>query len=378
VTSSHGLEPEALQALLDRAVEEVDAGSLPSCQLAIAREGELVHVSTFGAATDASRYTVFSVTKALTGAAVWAMIGDGLLTPDTRVADVIPEFASNGKQDVTVAQVMSHTGGFPRAPIRTEDGATSEGRLKRFASWRLDWVPGTQTEYHAVSAHWVLAQLIESLTGTDFRDYTRTRVLDPLGLSRLRLGVPAPEQDDIVDVVLVGTAPADGPVPVVAADELALRFNEPFAREVGVPGGGGVSDAADVAVLYQAFLHNPGGLWDPEVLDAGTAKVINSHLDPFTNVPANRTLGLMVAGDDGKGVLREFGKSTGPGAFGASGLGGQIAWADPDSGLSFCYLTNGVEANVVTSFLRSSRLSTLAARCGKARKTGAAATQCAP
>jgi CubicO group peptidase (beta-lactamase class C family) len=376
--SSPVLDPVALQALLDRAVEEVDAGTLPSCQLAIARDGELVHVSTFGAATEASRYTVFSITKALTGAAVWAMLGDGLLTADTRIAEVIPEFASNGKQDVTLAQVMSHTGGFPRAPIRTEDGATTAGRLRRFASWRLDWEPGTQTEYHAVSAHWVLAQLIETLTGADFRSYARTRVLDPLGLTRLRLGVPAADQGDVVDVLLVGEAPEDGPVPVVAVDEMSLRFNEPFAREVGVPGAGGVSDAADVAMLYQAFLHNPGGLWDPDVLDAGTARVINSHLDPFTGVPANRTLGLMVAGDDGKGVLREFGKATGSRAFGASGLGGQIAWADPDSGLSFCYLTNGMEANVITSFLRSSRLSTLAARCGKLPEDRAAATQCAP
>ena len=56
-----------------------------------------------------------------------------------------------------------------------------------------------------------------------------------------------------------------------------------------------------------------------------------------------------------------FGKATGPRAFGASGLGGQIAWADPDSGLSFCYLTNGMEADIVATYVRSSRLSTLAA-----------------
>ena len=73
--------------------------------------------------------------------------------------------------------------------------------------------------------------------------------------------------------------------------------------------------------------------------------------------------------------MREFGKSTGPRAFGASGLGGQVAWADPDSGLSVCYLTNGMEANVVTSFLRSSRLATLAARCAL---PSVAASECAP
>ena len=115
---------------------------------------------------------------------------------------------------------------------------------------------------------------------------------------------------------------------------------------MGVPGAGAISDAADIALLYQAFLHNPDQLWDPLVLADATGRIRNTHLDPFTGVPANRTLGLSVAGDDGKAVMREFGKATGPRAFGASGLGGQIAWADPDTGLSFCYLTNGLEANV--------------------------------
>jgi CubicO group peptidase (beta-lactamase class C family) len=63
-----------------------------------------------------------------------------------------------------------------------------------------------------------------------------------------------------------------------------------------------------------------------------------------------------------QGRLREFGKAAGPRAFGASGLGGQIAWADPGTGLSFCFLTDGL-VDLVRAFLRSSRLSTLAAEC---------------
>ena len=51
--------------------EEIDAGPLPSCQLAVARDGELVHVATLGKATDDNRYLTFSVTKALVAAAVW-------------------------------------------------------------------------------------------------------------------------------------------------------------------------------------------------------------------------------------------------------------------------------------------------------------------
>ena len=74
-------------------------------------------------------------------------------------------------------------------------------------------------------------------------------------------------------------------------------------------------------------------------------------------------LGLTVAGDDGKAAMRQFGRAVGPRAFGASGLGGQIAWADPDSGLSFCFLTNGLERDQVAAFIRANKLSTYAARC---------------
>lgn len=377
MTISTALDPERVQALLDRAAEEVDAGTLPSCQLALARHGRVELVATLGQATDDSRYVVFSVTKALTAAAVWVLMSEGLLSAETVVADLVPGFESHAKQGVTVEHLLTHTAGFPRAPIRPEEGATAAGRHARFATWRLDWEPGTRTEYHSSSAHWVLAELLERATGSDYRAVVRDRVLVPLGLRRLQLGVPAGDQQDVLEIVAVGAAAA-ADVPVIATTEQTLRFNEPGVREIGVPGAGAVSDAADVALLYQAFLHNPNGLWRPDVLADVTGRVRNTFADPFTKVPANRTLGLSVAGDDGHAAMREFGKATGPRAFGASGLGGQIAWADPDSGLSFCYLTNGLEANVVTSFLRSSRVATLAARCAQPHTAALVAQECAP
>jgi CubicO group peptidase (beta-lactamase class C family) len=357
-----GLQPERLDALLGRAAREVDAGRLPSCQLAVAREGR-VAVATLGAATDESRYLVFSVTKAVTAAAVWLAMGDGLVRAETVVADVVPSFAREGFDAVTVEHLLTHTAGFPRAPLPPLDGATSAGRTEWFARWRLDWRPGSRTEYHPTSAHWVLAELLEQVTGTDYRTYVRERLLTPLGLTRLRLGVPVEEQRDVVDVVAVGVDEThlDGAPVVVTIDHL-LAMDAPDVRAVGVPGAGAISTAADVALLYQAFLHNPGRLFDPAVLADATGTIRNRLPDPWTQVPANRTLGLVVAGDDGNQGMRELGRSAGPRAFGASGASGQVAWADPDTGLSFCYLTNGLEADQVKAFLRAGSLSTLAGR----------------
>ncbi|MGZ8735066.1 MAG: serine hydrolase domain-containing protein, partial [Acidimicrobiia bacterium] len=191
------LDRQKVQDLLDRARREVDEGHLPSCQIALARGGELELFETLGDATDDSRYVVFSCTKAFVAGAMWALIGDGTVDVRKRVVEFIPEFAPNGKDVITVEQVMLHTSGFPHAPLGPPDWFTREGRVETFAKWHLNWEPGTAYEYHATSAHWVLAEIIERVTGTDFRDVVQQRVTDPAGLPRV-LGIPEAEQDGIV------------------------------------------------------------------------------------------------------------------------------------------------------------------------------------
>lgn len=344
------------QAVLALARTEVEQGRLPACSLALARDGEILLSETLGAPPRA-RFSVLSITKALLAATTWLVLGDGTLTARTRAAELIPELDRAGLREVTLEHLLTHTAGFPRAPLPPREGATSAGRRARFARWRQDWPAGSRTEYHPVSAHWVVAEMLETATGLDYRQLVRRRLLEPLGLHRLQLGGPAPE---VLDLVGVGTAPARDGVPAVASEQEVLLYNDPAVREVGVPGAGAVSTAADVALLYQHLLHDRTGLFDPAVLADGTGRVRNAHPDPWTRVPANRTLGLVLAGDDGQAALREFGRSVGPRAFGGSGLGGQIAWADPASGVSFCFLTNGIERDVVASFVRASRLSTRA------------------
>lgn len=362
------VDSKAVQRLLDRARRDVESGGVPSCQLAIAQAGELVAFVTLGSATNDTRYALFSVTKALTASAVWLLLGDGRLSTETRVADVIPEFGANGKQDVTVAHLLLHTAGFPRAPMSPEQGGDPHQRVARMANWRLDWAPGTRTEYHATSAQWVLAELIERSSGADYRTLVNVGVAGALGLKGLALGVPVGAQGDICEIVAVGEEPVAVEKRLGAGVKetglhFLLRFNEPFVREVGVPGAGAVGSAADVALLYQAFLHNQEELWSPDVLADATANIRNRLVDPLISVSANRTLGLVVAGDDDMAIVRLFGKSVSPRAFGAAGVGGQMAWADPDTGLSFCYLTNGLDVDQSVSFLRSAGVATQAGRC---------------
>jgi CubicO group peptidase (beta-lactamase class C family) len=368
-----GIDRVKLEALRSRARREVDEGLLPSVQIALAQHGELVLSEAYGDATAESRYAVFSCTKAFTAAAVWALIGDGAVDVSRRVVEYVPEFGTNGKDVVTLEQVMLHTAGFPHAPLGPRHWSTVEGRLAAFAKWRLSWEPGSTWEYHATSAHWVLAEVVRRVTGRDHCDVVEERVTGPLGLPRV-LGLPeGSAQDGILDVVPVG-APAsreelkaafgvDELPSTEVTPEAIVGFNAPAARAVGVPGGGAFLRAADLALFYQGLLHNPGEVWHPEVLADVTGRVRNRLPERLTGLPANRSLGLVLAGDDGRSAERGFGRTVSPRAFGHNGAGGQLAWADPVSGLSLGYCTNGYDVHEVRQPRRGSAIGSLAAVC---------------
>src|SRR3954449_7422374 len=161
-----GFDLAAIDRLVERAKRDIDAGLLPSCQLALARDGRIGWSVTLGKATEGSRYVIFSATKALVAGAIWLLLGEGRLDVGERVADIVPEFGTNGKDVTTVEQVLLHTSGFPRAPLGPPAWFERDGRLAAFARWRCNWEPGTRYEYHPTSAHWVLAEIIERRAGT--------------------------------------------------------------------------------------------------------------------------------------------------------------------------------------------------------------------
>jgi CubicO group peptidase (beta-lactamase class C family) len=246
-----------------------------------------------------------------------------------------------------------------------------QSRIEKMSSWRLNWEPGTAFEYHPSSAHWVLAAIIEGVIGVDFREAIHERITGPVGLPRI-VGIPLADQAGLRDLELVGEHATPDELeatfgvralPVTeVTDDAVMAFNQPETRAVGVPGGGGFATAADLALFYQHLLHDPNGIWDPEWLRRGTAEVRNTFPDPM-GVPANRALGLIVAGDDGRSHLRGMGRTVSPAAFGHNGAGGQLAWADPATGLSLGYVTNGYDVHEVRAPRRGTAISSIAAQC---------------
>jgi CubicO group peptidase (beta-lactamase class C family) len=332
-------------AALEQAAEREISEGLKACQVAAARDNEILWSRSFGSATDETRFWVASATKPIVSSAIWLLMGDGKLDITRPVAHYSPDFAANGKQDVTVEQVLLMTCGFPSAPMASADGSDPTRRIAQLAEWTLEYEPGTQYVYHGMSAHWVLAELIERISGQDFRDFVEERITRPLGLPRL-LGIPREEQTDIAQLS-------------EAADPETKALHDYAGKiEAGEPGGGGIMTAATLALFYQGLLHNPDSLWDPEVHADGIGNIRCTLPDPLMNLPANRTLGVVI----GAGFGTTWSES--PTAFGWPGAGGQIGFAEPATGISFAFLQMG-DTDQISQFVRGIKMSHLALEIGR-------------
>jgi CubicO group peptidase (beta-lactamase class C family) len=342
--------------------------------VALARNGKMAVSASFGSATDESLICLFSATKGIVYAAAWLLFQEGRLAEDERVADIIPEFSAQGKDRVTVRQLFTHTSGFPHAPFAPLQWNSKKETLERFSQWRLNWAPGTRYEYHPTSSMWVIAEIIERRGGLAYTEFVRQRVLDPLGLDSIFVGLPDAENHRTLPVEHYGVAMTDEqhaalgiPLPKETEinEQVLLAFNRPDVRAVGVPGAGGFANASSLALLYQALLH--GGLGDVEVWSqetlASAREIRTGELtDPASRQRANRGLGIIVCGEKGR-ELRGFGKANSPQSFGHPGLGGQLAWADPATGLSLAYLTPGHDRNFLNQVQRGAAIGHLAAQC---------------
>ena len=303
-----GLNVDAVAKLLERVQREIDDGLLPACQVALAKDGKVALFESFGAADESSLFCMFSATKGITSAAAWLLIQDGKLSVDERVVDIVPEFGTNGKDVITVEQLFTHTAGFPHAPFRPTDWMDRGRRNERYAQWQLNWEPGSRFEYHPSSSMYVIAEIIERRSGESYTDFVREGVIERLGLESMFVGFEGEDTKRALDCVHVGEPLTDDewramgqePPPVTEVTEDAItNFNKPEVKAVGVAGGGGFTNAYDLALFYQGLLH--GGLDEQIWTDATMALVrkirSGDFKDPYMGMLANRGLGLIISGD---------------------------------------------------------------------------------
>ena len=337
----------ALSALIESHVKEQ---RYPGCQIALAHNGQLVLDKSFGMARiglghsadtvavparSDSLWLLYSNTKVIVATALWKLHEQGRLRFTDKVTEYLPEFGRHSKEAITLFQVITHQGGFPDRDVPSSVWHDHAQVRQAVCDFSLQWAPGSRIQYHGLSAHWVLAMVIEAVTGQDFRAYITDAILRPLGLENdLFVGLPEAQQSRMT--YLYEPAATD------LKQQLRDESTSTTWQRAGVPGGGAYGTARGMVALYQMMLQG-GRLNGVQLVSPRTlAYAIQNHtgdcVDEFMGMPMHRGLGPHLRGHSVG--IRGLGSLASPRTFGHGGVGTSYCWADPDSGVSFAYITN--------------------------------------
>lgn len=291
---------------------------------------------------------VFSASKALTALLIHGLAEDGLLDLERRVAYYLPEFNNNGKQAITVSQVLSHQAGMPTMPkhLGPETLFDYDQVVDAIMKSPVQRPVGRGTAYHAVSGGYVLGALANKVTGHSLNQILRRRLAVPLGLSTLRYGATLDNQPKVALNYNTGR-PLRWPINKMVETTLGADWNSvidlsnrPEFLSTIVPAGNACGSADEWSVLMQLLL-NQGRVGQTEVFKPATIDRLlsfraGSLIDGTLRVPSRFSEGLML----GTNPVSLFGPMTGQ-AAGHLGLINVFCWADPSRDLSVALLSTG-------------------------------------
>jgi CubicO group peptidase (beta-lactamase class C family) len=308
---------------------------------------------------------VYSTTKGMTSLCAHRLVDRGELDLDAPVTHYWPEFAAAGKGAMPVRFLLSHRAGLAalRAPLPTEAMYDWEAMTRALAAERPWWTPGEQHGYHALTFGWLVGEVVRRISGKSLGTFFREEIAGPLGLD-LHIGLAA--ENDARCASLATIDEGDGSQRIVAAvmnDPPGLvgrAFTNPPSmvapgyaktrvwRGAEIPAANGHATARAVARAYGAL--GNGGLLDGYRLLSreGIDRCCSSQSDGPDLVLGVHTrfgLGYMLSQPESEGA--RIGPN--PRAFGHPGAGGSIGFCDPDAGVGFGYVMNGMDRNLLTS-----------------------------
>jgi len=304
----------------------------------------------------ATKSVVFSTSKGLLSILTHQLIEEGLLDPDERVATYWPEFAQNGKEDVTVAMIMRQRSGLSavREDLTFEDLQRVTPVEDALAAQRPIWEPDTGYLYHAGTIGQLLGKILFNVTGKRVNELLQSKIVKPLNVEA-RYGIPAEVEKDVAflksDGATVNKSPvfesgeywniramSYGKAFTGQVDDFEGGYNDPRTHQLEHAGAGGISNARSIAKIYSSLTAQTDGI---RLLNDETIVKAISRPNPGPNVfndPAPypvHSLGFIVANPDHSPVLS-------PRTFGHDGLGGQQGFADMDHKIGFSYVTNWI------------------------------------
>jgi CubicO group peptidase (beta-lactamase class C family) len=343
--------------------ESLSSGEDLGASIAINLGGETV-MDVWGGFRDTGQTTpwtedtitnVWSSTKTVTNLAALVLVERGELDVYEPVATYWPEFAANGKQDIEVRHLLSHTSGVSGwdQPIAVEDIYDWEKSTARLAAQAPWWKPGTASGYHALNQGHLVGEVIRRITGKTLKEFVATEMAGPLGAD-FQIGAKPADWDRIADVVPPPPLPFDmatldhdsptyktftGPAPTAETANTAGWRN----ADIGAANGHG--NARSVARLLSTI--SLGGEVD------GVRLLSPKTIDLIFDEQANGTdlvLGVATRFGIGYGLRSEMVPYLPDGRVCFwGGWGGSVIIMDLDRNLTFAYMMNKMGDGIVGS-----------------------------
>jgi CubicO group peptidase (beta-lactamase class C family) len=357
-TDIRGLCPPAFDMVRQAFADNFSRGEELGARFVVTLDGEVV-VDLMGGFADRARTRayaedtltpIFSTMKAVAAIMIARLVDQGRLDYGQRVAEVWPEFAQAGKDQVTVEQVLSHQAGLPGflEPLPASGWLDWDAVCQRLAAMRPLWEPGTASGYHPVTFGFLAGEIFRRVDGRTLGQAVRQDIAEPFGLD-LWIGLPDSERHRASDVMRPSVLPRFG----TPNDALKAAFLSPWStpkstdqvdlQSTEVLSSNGYTRADSLALIMSALARD-GSMGARDLLSPGmTARLAAERIrGPDLVLPFEVSWGA--------GVMRNqpnmfYGPT--PEAFGHSGWGGSCAFADPSWGLACAYVMNRQSADLI-------------------------------
>ena len=289
--------------------------------------------------------TVYSTTKGVAAFCIALAMEKGLLNYEEKVSTYWPEFASNGKEDITVGMLMSHQAGICSPETRNVDDYYNQNLMaEKLAGMTPIWEPGTASGYHSMTFGWLTSELILRLTGKSLGTFFREEVGDRHEIDFF-IGLPESEDHRVAELIPFDIVRNENPeqqqVELTDAQKSQRNSagtldiqNTKAWRQAEIPSANGQGNAGGLAKLYSLIVPEDNSL---KLLKDDTVNQMT------TMQIEGRDLVLAVQVRWGVGfILNKHKIIYGPieGAFGHSGYGGSCAFGDPENKIGVSYVMN--------------------------------------
>ena len=357
-----GFDPERLARVKEKILSDITEEKCHGVSMIAARRGKVVLDITEGyadrendkaLATD-SVFVTMSVAKQFTNVLALSLVEKGFLKLHAPVAEVIPEFATLGKEKVNLYHLLTHTSGLLSAvPSVAPDVLMNIERLTAFAcGLPLESQPGERVNYSILLGHTVIAAMCLKVAGNG-RTYAQMlseEIFDPLGMVSTSLG-PRTDLMDRLCPVKVSYKDIPALLPPEAVEGIGSLLTMPGCE---LPGAGCITTVQDVH-RFAEMLRRGGALGDVRILSPGmldfctrnhTGEKRNILFDMWTGTrdwlsyPANIGVGFFMRGEgDIPGLFSVMNSPRTYGGFGAGSTGFTV---DPERDITLTFLSTGL------------------------------------